>query len=267
VTVRRASGLPLWRGTNGTTPPQELRTNGLAIASDGGLIAADASGRRIVRLRERSSINGSKMSALAIDTVLADSYGGRPLHGPNDLAIRADGSVLFTDFWLANYGCRSHGVWVRNESGTGSCNLSWPVGVYSVAVRQASLFVASAGNEVRHDYAISPCMRCFNPSDAANGIALSPDENQVYLAMTKRGCIVRYDLGGGRGSNGGGCTMHSRRVVMRAAPGEFFDGIAMHSDGNLYAATWRSYLRVLNTHSGYVCADCVVPEQRLRALL
>jgi gluconolactonase len=62
------------------------RTNGLYFDADWNLIACEWYGRRVVR----DDLNGGV-------TVVADSYDGKRLNGPNDVWVAPDGGIYFTD--------------------------------------------------------------------------------------------------------------------------------------------------------------------------
>ena len=60
--------------------------NGHTRDRQGRLVACEHDARRVVRTEYDGSI-----------TVLADSYNGKPLNSPNDVVVKSDGSVWFTD--------------------------------------------------------------------------------------------------------------------------------------------------------------------------
>ena len=60
--------------------------NGNALDGEGRLITCEMGGRRVVRIERDGSI-----------TVLADSYDGGKLNSPNDVVVKSDGAVWFTD--------------------------------------------------------------------------------------------------------------------------------------------------------------------------
>jgi gluconolactonase len=79
------------------TPPQTIevylpasRTNGLALAPDGKslLIVTEAPGTSVSRL---------DLSDKSVQP-LVQGYGGQAFVQPNDLAVRADGTIFFTDY-------------------------------------------------------------------------------------------------------------------------------------------------------------------------
>jgi len=61
-------------------------SNGLALDIQGRLLLAQHGNRRIARIEE----NGT-------ETALATHYNGKRLNSPNDIAVKSDGSIFFTD--------------------------------------------------------------------------------------------------------------------------------------------------------------------------
>jgi gluconolactonase len=84
-------------------------------------------------------------------TVLADKFDGKKLNSPNDLAIRADGSIWFTD---PSYGLKGRSAEVEGK---------W---VYKIDPKSGAVSVLYKGH------------------DMPNGIAFSPGEKRVYIADT-----------------------------------------------------------------------------------
>lgn len=99
VYVERAanSGMHPWRwgfvqnnGKDKGDPAYEeyplIGANGLALDRQGRLIIATWAGRSLVRIEK----NGTR-------TVLADKYEGKRFGGPNDVTVKRDGAIYFTD--------------------------------------------------------------------------------------------------------------------------------------------------------------------------
>jgi gluconolactonase len=61
-------------------------SNGLALDLDGSILVAEDAGRRVSRI----ATDGSR-------TVLAEHYQGKRLNSPNDIVVKSDGSIYFTD--------------------------------------------------------------------------------------------------------------------------------------------------------------------------
>ena len=72
-------------------PPRgtTLGSNGLTFDNQGRLIVCERGNRRVTRIEPDGRV-----------TVLADRYGGRPLTRPNDVVVKSDGSIYFTDMCL-----------------------------------------------------------------------------------------------------------------------------------------------------------------------
>ncbi len=64
------------------------QANGLTRDLQGRLIACEHESRRVTRLELDGSL-----------TVLANSYKGTQLNRPNDVVVKSDGSIYFTDPW------------------------------------------------------------------------------------------------------------------------------------------------------------------------
>ena len=60
--------------------------NGLTFDTQGRLIACEYHSRRVSRTETDGTIS-----------VLADNYGGKRLNSPNDVVVKSDGSIYFTD--------------------------------------------------------------------------------------------------------------------------------------------------------------------------
>jgi gluconolactonase len=165
-------------------------SNGLAVDAQGRLLICEHGNRRLTRLERNGSL-----------TVLADRYQGKRLNSPNDLILRGDGALYFTDppFGLPGL----HDDPARELSATG---------VYFLA-----------GNELK---------LVADDLTGPNGVALSPDERVLYVANwdTSRKVVMRYDCA----ADG---TLSPGRVLfdMGAAPGEeALDGLEVDELGNLY---------------------------------
>jgi gluconolactonase len=121
-------------------------SNGNTVDRQGRLVTCEHGGRRVTRTEHDGSI-----------TVLADRFEGRRLNSPNDVVVRSDGSVWFTD---PAYGIDSDYEGHKAEGEIGACH------VYRVDPRTGAISIAA-------DDFVRP-----------NGIAFSPDERQLYVADT-----------------------------------------------------------------------------------
>lgn len=139
-------------------------------------------------------------------TVLADSYDGKPLNSPNDVVVKSDGSIWFTD---PHYGIMTNyeGYVAPQEN---------PCVVYRLRPDMGDLQVM------------------VDSLNCPNGLAFSPDESRLYVADTGRmfssdsQAIHVFDCApDGSLSNG--------RHFHTISPG-CADGIRVDSDGNLWSS-------------------------------
>ena len=129
-----------------------LGASGLNIDHQGRLVIAGLGGREVTRVEK----NGMR-------TILADQYEGKRLSGPNDLAIKSDGAVYFTDMPAALNG--------RDTSPFRELSFN---GVYMVKDGTLRLLDKDL-------LGIVP-----------NGIVFSPDERFLFVGGSRK--IVRYDV-------------------------------------------------------------------------
>lgn len=125
-------------------------SNGLTLDSQGRLIVCEQALHRITRTE-----------ADGTSTVLVQNYEGKPLHGPNDVVIRSDGLVLFTD------------PKPLRDADPDAVPFS---GVYALRPESGELSL------LVDDFAYP------------NGIALSPDERTLYVSDTSKAHIRAFDL-------------------------------------------------------------------------
>jgi len=189
-----------WDEMNGqvATFEQPCRNhNGHTVDREGRLVSCEHQGRCV----SRYEIDGSR-------TVLADSYNGKPLNSPNDVVVKSDGSVWFTD--------PSYGIDSDYEGDA-----------------------APMEQDGRHVYRIAPTgeiTRVIDDMKQPNGLAFSADENVLFVADTGKthfpDCapvIRRYPVSGDGASVG---------------PGEdfifcdngLFDGFRLDVCGNIWSS-------------------------------
>ena len=140
-------------------------------------------------------------------TVLADRFEGRRLNSPNDVVVKSDGTIWFTD---PHYGIKLDYEGERAEQ-------ELPCNVYRLDPTANTLTVAAV------DFA------------GPNGLAFSPDESVLYIADT--GAV--FDAGAERhirrfnvdqaGRLSGGEIFHS------ISPGAA-DGFRLDEDGNIWSS-------------------------------
>lgn len=121
-------------------------TNGNTIDRQGRLVSCEHLTRRVTRTEHDGSI-----------TVLADSWQGKRLNSPNDVVVKSDGSIWFTD---PTYGILSDYEGIASDSEIGACHL---------------FRVDPGSGEVTAEVT-----NFFKP----NGLAFSPDESLLYVSDT-----------------------------------------------------------------------------------
>ena len=123
-------------------------TNGNTRDLQGRLVSCEHGGRRVTRTEPDGSL-----------TVIADSFAGKRLNSPNDVVVKSDGTIWFTD---PNYGIMSDYEGYKADMEQDGCY------VYSVNPDSGTIQVVA-------DDFIKP-----------NGLAFSEDEKILYIADSGR---------------------------------------------------------------------------------
>lgn len=181
----------IYTGTKEVFREPSHQSNGLTLDREGRLIAAEHKSRRVTRTERDGSI-----------TVLAESFEGKKFNSPNDVVVRSDGMIFFTD---PPYGL---------PNGMEGSELGY-TGVY--ALDPESKAVTLIGKD-------------FN---RPNGLCLSPDEKMLYVADTEgdhepseqKGDIWVFDASDGGSYEGG------KLFCQLPYP----DGIKADTQGNIWA--------------------------------
>jgi gluconolactonase len=134
------------------------KSNGLSIDGEGRLIACEHRNRRV----SRTEMEGAVMAVCGL-------YRGNRFNSPNDLAIRSDGMIFFTD---PPYG-------LEGREKEQPCN-----GLYRIKPGEEAVLLAG-------DF------------DRPNGLALSPDEKTLYVADSRKGHLRAYQISRDGGVKGG----------------------------------------------------------------
>lgn len=162
----------------------------------GRLLTAETTGRRV----SITELNGEVRT-------LVGFYEGKPLNSPNDLVVKSDGTVWFTD---PSYGC-----------------LQFPQECYL------------PNNVYRFDPKSKELQAIITDLKMPNGIAFSPDEKILYV-IDSGACqaprtyyvnyphaIYAYDV------NAEGNGVENQRLFTVVSPG-FPDGMRLDANGNIY---------------------------------
>lgn len=169
--------------------------DGQTIDLEGRLLTAETTGRRV----SITHLNGEVQT-------LVGSYDGKPLNSPNDLVVKSDGTVWFTD---PGYGC-----------------LQFPQECYL------------PNNVYRFDPQTKRLDVILSDLKMPNGIAFSPDETILYVIDSGAiqaprtyywqypHAIYAYDVING-------ATLANKRLFTVVSPG-FPDGMRLDIHGNIY---------------------------------
>jgi gluconolactonase len=164
------------------------RANGLTRDMQGRLIACENAARRVTRQEHDGST-----------TVVMNSFQGKRIYRPNDVVVRSDGCIYFTDPWS---GTAAPQEWDLTESG-----------VYRVTPDLGTKTLLAS------DFAFP------------NGLAFSPDESVLYINDSRRGHIRAFDV-----APNGLLSRHTDRVFadLRGDEPGVPDGMKVDTEGNVY---------------------------------
>jgi gluconolactonase len=170
-------------------------SNGHSRDREGRLVSCQHGTRSVTRTEHDGTI-----------TVLVDRFQGKRLNSPNDVVVKSDGTIWFTD--------PHYGIMTEYEGHRGAQEL--PCQVYRFDPRDASL------------KAVITDMGC------PNGLAFSPDESLLYVSDTGRmfeqdPTHIRVFRVGEEGNLSGGAVFHA--VATGVA-----DGIRLDTEGNLWSS-------------------------------
>ncbi len=175
--------------------------NGNTVDRQGRLVTCEHLGRRVTRTEHDGRI-----------TVIADAWQGKRLNSPNDVVVKSDGSIWFTD---PSYGIGDDYQGARAEGEIGSCN------VYRVDPQSGVVSVAT-------DDLLRP-----------NGLAFSPDESRLYIVDSGRTegpenpvHIRVFDVAADGRLSGG--------AELAACGAGLFDGLRLDEAGRLWVSSGES---------------------------
>jgi len=173
-------------------------SNGNTVDRQGRLVSCEHSGRRVSRTEHDGGI-----------TTIADRYQGKRLNSPNDVVVKSDGSIWFTD---PTYGIDSDYEGDRADSEIGASY------VYRIDAQSGEIRVMA------------------DDFHKPNGLAFSPDEKKLYIADTGRSHgkdlpahIRVFDVRDDGSLSGG-------KVFADCTAG-LFDGFRIDTVGRLWSST------------------------------
>ena len=165
--------------------------NGNTRDRQGRLVTCEHDSRRVTRTEYDGAI-----------TVICDNFGGKKLNSPNDVVVKSDGSIWFTD--------PQFGILGFYEGHIAEPEL--PMNVYRVDGTSGAVSIVADGIE------------------APNGLCFSPDEKKLYIVESRSEPrrILSYDVADD------GSTLANRTVLIDAGPDGTPDGMRCDIDGNLW---------------------------------
>lgn len=176
-------------------------TNGHYRDHEGRLISCEHGTRRLTRTEKDESI-----------TVLVDNYQGKKLNSPNDVVVKSDGTIWFTD---PPYGILSNHEGHKADSELGHCYV------------------------FRFDSVTNDLSIVATDRDKPNGLAFNLDETILYVSDTGRSHkedswhhIFAYDVMEGK-------TLSSGRVFVEINPG-MSDGFRLDKHGYIFTSSQDS---------------------------
>ncbi|MCH9016174.1 MAG: SMP-30/gluconolactonase/LRE family protein [Chloroflexi bacterium] len=164
------------------------RANGLTRDLQGRLVSAEHDSRRVARQEADGSI-----------TVIASSFQGHRLNRPNDVVVKSDGSIYFTDPWTSPLPAEQ---WDLTFSG-----------VYRVSPDLGTMTLLIG------DFIVP------------NGLMFSPDESILYINDSRRGHIRSFEV-----MPNGTLAKQTDKVLADLSGSESGvpDGMKVDIEGNIY---------------------------------
>jgi sugar lactone lactonase YvrE len=159
--------------------------NGNTYDQQGRLVMAEQKLRRLIRIEKDGKL-----------TVLADQWQGKKLNCPNDVVVRKDGTIYFTDPW-----------W------------SFPPGAVQELDFQAVWRITPDGK-------ISPESKDFG---LPNGIGLSPDEKTLYIGDSRRAMLYALDV-----APDGSLSNQRLLTDLKSTEKGAVDGMKLDEQGNIW---------------------------------
>ena len=186
-----ADQIKMWTPDSGITTFRQPsgQSNGLTYDKQKRLLACEHANRRV----SRTELDGTV-------TTLVSHYEGKKLNSPNDIAVKSDGSIYFTD---PPYGLKAE----YGEEGGAELDFH---GVYRLSAdgQQLTLLV--------------------DDFERPNGLCFSPDESILYIDDTTRMHVRAFDV------QADGTITKDRVFAVEKGEHGAPDGMKVDQQGNVY---------------------------------
>ncbi len=176
--------------------------NGNTIDNNENLISCSHGGRCIYKTDDNLN-----------QKILVDNFQGNKFNSPNDVCVKSDDTIWFTD---PPYGILSDYEGYKGEQEYSGCN----VFCFDPSTQSLNVIISDL--------------------DRPNGIALSPNENRLYVADTGENIkhLYSFDLIDGKVSN--------KKLIYDFKP-FFSDGFRCDKDGNIWTSAGKA-IKCFNTN-------------------
>jgi gluconolactonase len=183
--IRKPSGYD----GNDARPGQHVGSNGLTLDREGRLIIAEHGNRRVSRVDANGAL-----------TVLADRFEGKRLNSPNDVVVKSDGAIFFTD--------PPYGLPRQDDDPAKELTAN---GIYRIKDGKLQLLAEQT---------------------RPNGLGFSPDERYLYVANsdTAKRQWMRYDVRADGTLGAGQVFFDVTAESLNGIP----DGMKVDAAGNLF---------------------------------
>ncbi|MGD0338366.1 MAG: SMP-30/gluconolactonase/LRE family protein [Bacteroidota bacterium] len=158
-------------------------SNGLTLDAQGRLILTQMQKRRVSRQESNGTI-----------TPLASTFRGKKFNSPNDLVVKSDGSIFFTD-----------------------PDFNIPAGQTKELSFKGVYRISPSGTVALLDSVF----------DKPNGLCFSPDETQFYVNESPQGKIYAWDVVNDS-------IITNKRLLYTIPLGGYSDGMKVDPEGNIY---------------------------------
>jgi gluconolactonase len=187
--------------------------NGNTIDNNEDIISCSHGGRCLYKIDDHLNQN-----------IIIDNFNGKKFNSPNDVCVKSDGSIWFTD---PPYGIISDYEGYPGKQEYGGCNV------------------------FKYDPKLNLLEVITSQLDRPNGICFSNDEKKLYIADTGDGikCLYVYDIINNK--------IYNKQLVYDFKP-FFSDGFRSDIDGNIWTSAGKG-IKCFNKNNDLI-GQLILPE-------